>query len=73
MSPYVCSVLNTYFSQCLAGSAGTTAATTSATTSATAKKTSSSTSAAPSATGVTYTASFTEYGSTDSAGSGERV
>ncbi|KZP17917.1 glycoside hydrolase family 45 protein [Athelia psychrophila] len=66
-SPYVCSVVNAYYSQCVPGSAS---ATTAATTSSTAAKTSSSTTAAASATGVTYTASFTEYGSTDSAGSG---
>jgi len=67
VSPYVCSVINAYYYQCLTGSAGGTTATS---TSVKATSTSTSSSAGPSATGVTYTASFTEYGSTDNNGSG---
>ncbi|KZP17925.1 glycoside hydrolase family 45 protein [Athelia psychrophila] len=63
-SSFTCSVVNAYYSQCLPGSASPTTVKSSAA----ASKTTSS--AGPSATGVTYTSSFTEYGSTDSWGSG---
>lgn len=76
VSGYTCTYSNPYYSQCLAGAAGTTtkAAATTAKTTAKAATTTTTTKAATSSvaasSGTTYKASFTEYGSTDDNGSG---
>jgi len=77
VSGFKCQVSNSYYSQCVPGSSGgqpaTTAApakTTATTKAAVATSTKAASGGSSSGSGTTYKASFTEYGSTDSWGSG---
>ncbi|KAK3117522.1 hypothetical protein LTR53_001039 [Teratosphaeriaceae sp. CCFEE 6253] len=80
VSGFTCTVSNAYYSQCIPGGSGsgaqtsakpaTTAAATPAKTSTTTKAAATSAAASSGGSGTTYKASFTEYGSTDTWGSG---